>query len=120
MAIRIFPNVIAAGVGVVHGVVRRNDVAQQRANPDGSAISGKFPLAMVLEVGALLGGAAADTFRVSPDLSEPLMLGGAALLGSRGGNFLGGQAGFPAVSRPAYTAARPAFVPTEKRPTVLA
>lgn len=120
MAIRIFPIGIAGGTGLIHGIARRNDVAQNRANPDGSPMPGRFPLALVLEVAAFGGGIVADIMRFTPDISEPLILGGAALLGSRGGQAIGatiggGQLAAVPYYAPAAAVAQPASSPGDRR-----
>ena len=116
MAIRIFPIIIAGGTGVVRGLARRNDVAQGRANPDGSALPGKFPLAMVIDVAALGGGVALDLMRFTPDISEPLILAGSALLGDRGGHAISAQIMAPQYASPYYAAAAAAVPAAEAAP----
>lgn len=83
--IKIMPNVLAGGVGVIDGVLLSNDIDKARANMDGSAIEGEFPWSTMFEAAAFIGGAGLDLMRWSPDITEPLMYGGIALLGSRGG-----------------------------------
>lgn len=133
MALRIFPTIISGGTGIVRGLARRNDVAQGRAMPDGSPMGGRFPLAMVIDVAAFGGGIALDLMRFTPDITEPLIYSGAAFLGDRGGNAIGGQIGSPAPyaaaipyyggnrgsAAPAAAVASPALRETEKRPVVL-
>lgn len=133
MALRIFPTIISGGTGIVRGLARRNDVAQGRANPDGSSMAGRFPLAMLIDVAAFGGGVALDLMRFTPDITEPLIYTGAAFLGDRGGNAIGGQIGMPspyAAAVPYYgggnrggaaapATAAPALRETEKRPVVL-
>jgi hypothetical protein len=87
--LKVFPTLIAGGVGVAHGVAADSDVANGRANPDGTAIAGHYPMATIIEVGSLVGGVGLDIMRFSPDISESLILAGAALLGHRGGKMLG-------------------------------
>jgi len=120
MAIRIFPIGIAGGTGLIHGIARRNDVAQGRANPDGSPMPGRFPLALILEAAAFGGGIVADIMRFTPDISEPLILGGAALLGSRGGSMIGatigaGQLAAVPYYAPAAAVATPSPSPSSSR-----
>lgn len=91
--LKVFPTLIAGGVGVAHGVAAANDVQNGRANPDGTAIAGHYPMATLIEVGALVGGIAGDIMRFNQDITEPLILGGAALLGHRGGKMLSAQTG---------------------------
>lgn len=135
MALRIFPTIISGGTGIVRGLARRNDVAQGRANPDGSSMAGRFPLAMAIDVAAFGGGVVLDLMRFTPDITEPLIYSGAAFLGDRGGNAIGGQIGSPspmraavpyyggnggAVAQPyAGPVASPALREREKRPVVL-
>lgn len=85
--LRLFPNAVAAGAGLLHGVAAQNDREAEppRMNPDGSLIENKWPLSLGVEVLALVGGAVGDMMRISPDLSEPLVHGGAFALGSRAG-----------------------------------
>ena len=132
MALRIFPTIISGGTGIVRGLARRNDVAQGRANPDGSSMAGRFPLAMVIDFAAFAGGVGLDLMRFTPDITEPLIYSGAAFLGDRGGNAIGGQIGSPAMAgaavpyygrgaaaAPAVVTASPALREVEKRPVVL-
>ena len=121
MAIRIFPIGIAGGTGLIHGIARKNDVAQGRANPDGSSMPGRFPLALILEAAALGGGVVADIMRFTPDISESLILTGAALLGDRGGNAIGSTVGAGAMAAVPYygqaaaQVAQPAYSPGGRR-----
>ena len=130
MAIRIFPALISGGTGVVHGLARRNDVAQGRANPDGSSAEGRWPLALMLEGAAFAGGIVGDIMRFTPDITEPLIYGGAVLLGDRGGHAIGATVGAGRLGAVPYYAhaapsayhpyaAAPAVVREEERPVVL-
>lgn len=131
MALRIFPTLISGGTGVVHGLARRNDTAQGRANPDGSAVNGRWPLALAVEAVAFAGGIAADMMRFTPDITEPMIYGGATLLGDRGGHAIGATVGAGRLAAVPYYApvgpgspayayrAAPAVVREEERPTVL-
>ena len=90
--IRLVPIALTGGLGGVDGIVRRMDVnaTEPRANPDGSAVEGKFPFSVLFEGLLAFGGAGLDIMRTfSTDITEPVIYAGATLLGQRAGNFVG-------------------------------
>lgn len=108
MAVRIFPIMIGAAVGGVDGALYDADVKHART-------TNTKQYSMWFEAAAFGGGLLMELMRFSPDITDPLTLGGVTLLARRAGISLSG--GLPAgttgyaLPMPHYAAVRPELVP---------
>jgi hypothetical protein len=97
--IRVFPMVIEAGLGGVDGALQVADLRAGR-------ITNTRQFSTWFEAAALLGGIALDLMRFSPDITEPLELGGLFGLSRRAGVALMQGMTPPAPHAMEYAAAR--------------
>lgn len=125
MPLRIMEVAVGGGAGLVRGFTRKSDITNHRSNPDGSAMPGKWPYHMLLDGVLFAGGIVADMMRMSPSISETLIIAGSVLLGDDAGFRLSGElpAGPAFAFAPAYApaAARyaaPAVVTNQSQPNV--
>lgn len=77
--VRLFPVAVAAGIGLVDGTVADNDARSGRV-----ALTKQY--SSYLEAGLLAAGFAMETWgRFSPDLTQPMLIGGTVLLAKKVG-----------------------------------
>lgn len=111
--IQMTPIFTGAIVGVVDGVVQKNDAAA----PERAQLFQKW--GTWYEAALLFGGMLADQSRMlGPQITEPLMLSGAVLLGKRvAEEFIQVQVGVPAYAIPQMAMPHATFGAVNKQPT---
>lgn len=76
--VRVFPHIIGVAAGGVDGALEVNDIRHGR-------VSNARQYSTWFEAAMFGGGLVLNLMRFSPDVTDPLTLGGVALLGRRGG-----------------------------------